>query len=129
MPDHYHLLLWFPPERRLADFLRDLKSLVGKQVLQWLKHEKLDRLLAGFELRRAPRRARDARYCILQYNTYVKKLLSVRSLRQKLNYIHWNSVRGRLAATPEAYPYSSARLYAGRGLSFVKIDRLELPFD
>ncbi len=129
LPEHYHLLLWFPPQHRLVDFLRDFKSLVGKQVVEWLQQAKLSQLLARFEFRRAPRRARDARYCVLQHNSYVKTLLSSRALRQKLNYIHFNPVGQRLAATPEAYPQSSARAYAGQGLSIVKLDRLELPYD
>ena len=31
MPDHYHLLLGFPPVLRISNFLRDFKSYVGKQ--------------------------------------------------------------------------------------------------
>ncbi len=129
MPDHYHLLLWFPPERRPVDFLRDFKSLVGKRVVEWLQREKLERLLVRFQLKRALRRDRDARYCILQYNSHVKALSSSRALRQKIGYIHLNPVRERLATSPEAYAYSSARIYAGHGLSIVKVDRLELPYD
>jgi len=129
MPDHYHLLLWFPPERRPVDFLRDFKSLVGKRIIEWLRVEKLDRLLARFRLKREPRRDKDARYCILQYNSHVKVLDSSRALRQKIGYIHLNPVKEGLAASPEAYTYSSARNYAGYGLSIVKIERLELPYD
>lgn len=129
LPEHYHLLLCFPPQHRLVDFLRDFKSLVGKQIVEWLRQQKLNQLLARFELKRTPPRKRDPRYCILQYNSYVKTLLSTHAVRQKLNYIHVNPVRERLAATPEAYPQSSARAYAGKGLSLVKLDRLELPYD
>lgn len=127
LPDHYHVLLWFPPDRRPVDFLRDFKSLVAKRILDWLRKERLDRLLARFQLRQTPRRERDARYCVLQYNSYVKTLADSRMLRQKLNYIHSNPVREGLAATPEAYLYSSARAYAEKGLSIIKIDRLEFP--
>jgi REP element-mobilizing transposase RayT len=44
MPNHYHLLLWFPPSEDLTDFLRDFKSLVGKQILNWLRCENLTHL-------------------------------------------------------------------------------------
>src|SRR3989344_5075582 len=129
MPDHYHLLVWFPLERRLVDFLRDFKSLGGKRILDWLRREELTRLLPRFELNRKPRQERDARYCVLQYKSYVKPIVGVAAIRQKLQYIHLNPVRAGLAATPEAYPYSSAPAYAGKGLTWVKIDRLELPYD
>ena len=129
MPDHYHLLLWFPPDRGLANFFRDFKSLVGKRIVEWLRAEKLDKLLARFQLKRSPRRDKDARYCILQYNSYVKALDRSRPLRQKIGYIHLNPVRERLAPSPDAYPYSSARAYAGKGLSIVKVDLFDLPYD
>jgi len=129
MPDHYHLLLWLPPDRQLVDFLRDFKSLAGKRILDWLRREELTRLLSRFELNRKPRQERDARYCVLQYNSYVKTIANASMLRQKVNYIHTNPVREGLAATPEAYELSSARAYAGKGLSWVKVDRIELPYD
>lgn len=129
LPDHYHLLLWFPPKHELASFLRDFKSLVGRQTVDWLQCENLGELLSHLELKRDRRRGKDARYSILQYNSYIKGVRGSRALRQKLNYIHLNPVRAGLAQTPEAYLYSSARAYLGRGLSLVKIDRLELPYD
>ncbi len=129
MPDHYHVLLDFPVQHRLADFLRDFKSLVGKQILEWMGQEGLSHLLARFQLSRTQHRERDARYCVLQYNSYVKTLPGLRALQEKLNYIHSNPVREGLSKTPGAYSYSSARAYASKGLSIVKIDRLEFPYD
>jgi len=129
MPDHYHLLLKIPADRRLLDFLRDFKSLVGRHVLDWVRQVDRDELLRRFALPRKGTRSKDARHCVLQYNTYVKALDNPRALRQKMAYIHMNPVRERLAESPEAYPYSSARAYAGKGLSLVKVDRLELPYD
>ena len=34
-------------------------------------------------------------------------------LRNTINYIHWNPVKAGLVETPEDYPYSSARIWAG----------------
>ena len=125
MPDHYHILLWFPPHHRLVNFLRDFKSLVGRQILEWMRKEELSRLLARFEMKRVPRRQKDARYCVLQYNNYVRGLQGSQALWQKVNYIHFNPVERGLVLAAEAYPYSSARSYAGKGLSPVKIDLLK----
>ncbi len=129
MPDHYHVLLDFPVQHRLVDFLRDFKSLVGKQILEWIRQEGLSHLLASFQLSRSQHRERDARYCVLQYNSCVRTLPGPRALQQKLNYVHSNPVREGLSTTPEAYAYSSARAYAGKRLSVVKIDLLEFPYD
>ena len=103
MPDHCHILLWFPPRRRLVNFLRDFKSLVGRQILEWMRKEGLSRLLARCELKRTPRREKDARYCVLQYDNYVKELQGSQALWQKVNYIHFNPVEAGLASAPEAY--------------------------
>ena len=125
MPDHYHLLLWFPPEHDLVDLLRDFKSLVGGKIVEWLKREKLDALLAHFQLKNAPRRTRDARYCILQYNSYIKSVVGSSAMEQTLNYIHQNPVREGLVESPEEYPYSSGGAYAGKRFGPVKVGRLE----
>ncbi len=129
MPDHYHLLFWFPPDRRLVDFLRDFKSLVGKQIIDWLRQEGLERLLGRFRISRPPRREKDARYCVLQYRTHAKVLTKARAIGQKMEYIHMNPVKEGLGKSPIEYPHSSARVYAGTGLSPVRIHRLELPYD
>jgi len=125
MPEHYHLLLWFPPSGSFVDFLRDFKSLTGQRLVEWMRKEGMERLLARFEVTRRPRRTKDARYCVLQYGNYVKELAGGRILWQKIDYIHANPVRGGLAARPEEYLYSSARTYAGRGIGLVEIDRLD----
>ncbi|MFQ5817285.1 MAG: transposase [Terriglobia bacterium] len=129
MPNHFHLLINFPADRRLADFLRDFKSAVGIQILDWLKTEGRTQLLSRLALNRSPQRRKDPRYAVWQRDSYITPLVSTKLLRQRLNYIHANPIREGLAATPEAYPYSSARAYTGKGLSLAKIDPLELPYD
>jgi REP-associated tyrosine transposase len=120
MPDHFHLLLHFPPERRLADFLRDFKSLAGKQILEWIRDHRRQKLLALFELKRTRRRLRDPRYCILQYRSHLKRLKGS-ALRAAVRYIHLNPVRAELVESPEDYPWSSASVYSGKRQSVVQI--------
>ena len=125
MPEHYHFLAWFPPGGRFTDFLRDFKSLVGKEIIAWLREEGLEVLLTRFESKRRPQRAKDARYCVLQHGNYVKELAGSKILWQKIMYIHENPVRMGIASTPEAYAYSSAGICAGTGPSLVKVDILK----
>jgi putative transposase len=122
MPDHYHLLISFPADRSLAGFLRDFKSLAGKQILEWLKDCRLPRLLANFHLNSDRQRGKDPTYCVLQYRNHVKRLPDYRAIVQKLAYIHLNPVRAGLAAKEEDYAYSSARVYAKNGASVLKIE-------
>lgn len=125
MPEHYHLLLWFPPKGRFVDFLRDFKSLVGQRLVEWMRKEGMEQLLARFEVTRRPWRTKDARHCILQYGNYVKELAGGRILWQKIDYIHENPVRAGLVSKPEAYSYSSARAYTAREVGPVHVDVLD----
>jgi len=50
-------------------------------------------------------------------------IVSIDTLRQKVEYIHTNPVRKGLALSPDQWPYSSAALYAGKG------DNDRLPVD
>lgn len=125
MPEHYHLLLWFPPGGRVVDFLRDFKSLVGQSLVDWMRKEGMKQLLAGFAVTRRLRRTKDPRYCVLQYGNYVKELAGGGILWQKIDYIHENPVHAGLVSRPEEYCYSSAGTYAGKRIGLVEIDRLD----
>ena len=111
LPDHFHLLISFPPQQRLRDFLRDFKSTVGRLVIDWLKEKQKSPLLARLRLAVQPKRRRDPCYCVLQSNSYVRPVLSAAMFKQKLDYIHANPVRERLVSRPVDYPYSSLRNY------------------
>lgn len=126
MPEHYHFLVWFPHERRFTSFLRDFKSLVGKQVLDWMRLEQLSALMSRFRLESVPNRRRDPRFCVLQYGNVVKPFEGgARVLMQKVNYVHDNPVRAGLVSKAEEYPYSSMRDYLGEQSSLVQVDVLK----
>lgn len=111
LPDHFHLLLSFPPDQNFADFLRDFKSALGRFVIDWAKAKNRTQLLARLQLPTAPKRRKDPRFCVLQPNSYVRAVLSSSMFKQKLDYIHANPVRERLVAHAVDYPYSSLRNY------------------
>ncbi len=117
LPDHFHLLLLFPPERKFSDFLRDFKSAVGRLVIDWAKENNRTQLLKQLRLRQKPKRAKDSLCCVLQLNSFARPVISVSMFKQKLDYIHSNPVRERLVANAIDYPYSSLRNYAlGKGV-------------
>jgi REP element-mobilizing transposase RayT len=124
MPDHYHLLVWFPENGRFVDFLRDFKSLVGRRIIDWLKEENLVRLLARFQIAHPRQRRRDAKYCVLQYNNYIKAILTPEGLWKTLEYIHLNPVKAGLACAPEDYALSSAGDYIGKKSKIVEVERM-----
>jgi REP element-mobilizing transposase RayT len=110
LPDHFHLLLWFPPDKGFAAFLRDFKSAVGRFVIDWAKTNG-SRLLNRLRLPTPPKRQRDAVYRVLQPNSYARAVTSRSMYDQKLDYIHANPLREGLVERAIDYPYSSLRNY------------------
>lgn len=125
MPNHFHLLLWFPAHHKFADFLRELKGATAKQTLDWIKHRNYTKLLSHLRHTKQPKRRKDSRYSVWQRNSYVTSILNPRMARVRLNYLHSNPCREKLAKTPEEYPWSSAAVYAGKEHSTIQIDLLE----
>ncbi len=116
LPDHFHLLLRFPPEKNLGDFLRDFKSALGRLIVDWAKANGRHRLLSWLKLNTPPTRRKDARYRALQENSHVKLVDSDKLFSQKLDYIHANALREGLVERAIDYPYSSLRNYElGKG--------------
>ncbi len=111
LPDHFHLLLRFPPEKNFGDFLRDFKSSLGRLIIDWAETNDRQRLLARLRLSQPPARRKDARYRTLQENSHVKLVDSARLFNQKLDYIHANALREGLVERAIDYLYSSLRNY------------------
>jgi len=111
MPDHYHLLVGFPKEVRVRDFLRDFKSYVGKEIVERLRKEEAFDLLESFRLSHPRKRQRDPNYAVFQPDNDDRVIYSERFFRQKLNYIHNNPVRKNLAPAAADYQGSSCRSY------------------
>lgn len=108
MPDHFHLLIWFPPDHRFTNFLRDFKSWTARQILAWAEQSRLERIRAALLLSRDRQKSKDARYCVLQHDSYVTALEGGRAVLEKVDYIHMNPVRAGIVEAPEEYPFSSA---------------------
>ena len=53
-------------------------------------------------------------YRFWQEGYYVEEILTVKFLKQKIDYIHQNPVRREIVASAEEYLYSSAVNYAGK---------------
>ena len=121
MPDHFHLLLHFPPNQDFAAFLRDFKSAVGRLVVDWVIDNGRRKLLGRLRLPQSPRRNRDPRYAVLQADSYVVPVTSNSMFKQKLDYIHANPVRENFVARAIDYPHSSLRNYE-LGEGSVRID-------
>lgn len=123
MPDHFHLLLHLPEDKKLADFLRDFKSYTAKEILDILKPENPSRL-GPFRIASAGRTPKEPLYRIFQEDNFVFNIYSLPKLEQKLNYIHRNPVEAGLVNEEKDWLYSSWHDYYGKGQNFVSVELL-----
>ena len=84
MPEHVHLLLSEPPETKLEDVLRALKTQTSRQL-------------------------KGSRPHFWQTRYYDFNILTYPKFTEKLRYMHRNPVTRGLVTHPEDYPWSSYR--------------------
>ncbi len=129
LPNHFHLLINFPPEQALASFLRDFKSSIGIQIVDWLREKQYSQLLAQLTLSHSRKRWKDSQYAVWQRISYMTPLLNAKMIQRRLNYIHDNPRREKLAQEPDSYPWSSAGAYVGGTKPPVSVVLLTFPAD
>ena len=98
MPSHIHMVILIKGDR-LGGFMRDFKKFTAQKTI---------REITGGKKIWQDRYDRQA--------IYTEKVL-----RTKIRYIHENPVRSGLVDKPEAWHYSSAADYAGRGNGPLKL--------
>ncbi len=101
MPEHVHLLVSEPNERKLSTAIQALKLGFARKVRR-RKRDGQDELFES-----APQRTWQARYYDFNVRTRRKWI-------EKLQYIHRNPVKRGLVESPELWRWSSFRAYAFR---------------
>ncbi len=89
MPDHYHVLLTLRGDTSISGVVRAVHSLFSRHC-------------------RATTKTRGR---IWQTRFYDRVVRTESDWREKLNYLHGNPIRKRLAETPIEYPWSSFRFW------------------
>ncbi len=124
MPNHVHLLLYVPDQFSVNDVLANCK--------RWWARVIIDRLTTArdtFMLSRLQRDVDTSRHAKGQWfrvwkpSSDIKYCVSENMVLQKLGYIHRNPLqeKWKLAASPEAYPHSSAAQYTGGQAQRLKV--------
>jgi hypothetical protein len=88
--------------------LRFINGLVGRRVIDFLKHEGHNSSLE--KLRHASYR-RDYQYSLWDHHPNIRLLTSESMFMQRVHYTHQNPVRLGLVERTEDYQYSSARIW------------------
>jgi REP element-mobilizing transposase RayT len=111
MPNHIHVMIQCPATCPFKDWVRAFKTGTAQLLVRSAQVRGKETLLK--EMKAAVTRPNKQRYKIWEDGYLAKSVFSPKFLRQKMTYIHNNPVQAhwRLAETPEAYPWSSARYY------------------
>ncbi len=110
MPDHVHVMVWFPQTGQLKDFLNHWKDLSSHNLKQ-LFREHYPSYWS---------RVNDEDP-IWQPRYYSFNIWNRSKVEQKLDYMHLNPVRAGLCEHSIEYPYSSARWYHSRRFAYLPI--------
>jgi putative transposase len=100
MPDHVHAILWFPKPNQLSRFMKQWKQRTSVEIKKLMKND-LPNYLTQF----------DVRDPVWQPRYYSFNIFSAKKLKEKIDYIHENSVRAGLVDHPGDWIYSSAGYY------------------
>ncbi len=110
MPTHFHWVVRVEPKRgQISAIMRDIKKYSAWDLLYALEGDKRDNLLRLFQMEATPCKDQNRKFWMKRFDDQV--IRNPRTLRTKLQYIHYNPVKAGLVQIPEEYKYSSARNY------------------
>jgi REP element-mobilizing transposase RayT len=109
MENHLHLIA---SAESLSKEIANFKSFTARQSIDYYAEQGNQFILKQLALHKLPHKA-DREYQFWQEGSHPKRIQSEATLRQKVDYIHFNPVRRGYVKEPEHWRYSSARNYAG----------------
>jgi REP element-mobilizing transposase RayT len=95
------------PAKEVGDF----KSYTARRVIDHLRDHHVQTLLDGLEYHKA-RHKTDREFQLWQERSHPQVIETEAILRQKLEYVHQDPVKGGYVSDPTHWRYSSARNYA-----------------
>ena len=115
MSNHIHLIVRAAEEPELSTIIRDFKSYLAREIIQFLnaqnrKESRKEWLLNHFQ-NAAKLDGKNRKHKIWKNGNRPIELYTPNVIRQKLNYIHRNPVAAGMVELPEHYLYSSASNY------------------
>ena len=111
MSNHVHLIARSKPDIELADTIRDLKKFTSKKIEEAIRQNifesRRDWMLWMFK-RAGERNINNKNFQFWQQDNHPIELYGYETLKQKLNYLHENSIRAGIVYESWHYKYSSA---------------------
>lgn len=106
MPDHWHLLIYFDKGKDCLSFIRDFKRFSSLEISTYLENNN-----KGLVDKFRSNTRRKVKFSIWKEQARVFPLGDLDKIKEKLDYIHNNPVKGRLVDHPDEYLLSSASFY------------------
>lgn len=131
MTSHMHLIVSRKPDGGLlSDTIRDFKKYTSGKLLKAIKETPESRrewLLQAFG-EAGRNNPNNSRYQVWVQDNHPVELITLKFVKQKLDYVHNNPVETGIVYSPYDYVYSSATAYAGRAVECpLSIELLETP--
>jgi REP element-mobilizing transposase RayT len=111
MPNHFHLLVKAKPDGSISAIIGNIKRFTSRSITKYLESTHQIDLLDKLARAASGEPADDSRIWKPRFDCFV--LTNEDTVRQKLEYIHFNPVRRNLTDDSIGWRYSSARNYAG----------------
>jgi REP element-mobilizing transposase RayT len=110
LENHMHCIL---EASDLGQQVHDLKAFTAKEILDYLKENKAEKLLSLLAFFKKTHKS-DAQYQLWEEGSHPQLIQNEAMLRQKLDYIHLNPVNRGYVDDAMHWRYSSARNYEGQ---------------
>ncbi|MCA9055675.1 MAG: transposase [Planctomycetaceae bacterium] len=100
MPEHVHIVVWFPQPKQLSRFMHDWKRESSRAIKAWFRASRpryyaVSQMAAHF----------------WQPKYYPFEIYTQTKLHEKVDYMHKNPVERQLVLRAVDYPWSSARYW------------------
>ncbi|MBN8569840.1 MAG: transposase [Ignavibacteria bacterium] len=120
MKNHFHIIC---TGDNLSNILSSIKSFSAKKILKKLHEESNNTILNKLILSKKDFK-NDRIFQVWQEGFYPKEILDNDELIQKIEYIHYNPVKGNYCENIIGWEYSSAKFYESNEKSLIQIERL-----
>jgi REP element-mobilizing transposase RayT len=120
MPDHFHLIIKTNKGLTVSQCIGNYKRITSRKTSLELEKAGNKMLLSSLGKGAMLEPTSDSRVWEYRFDSLV--ITNEDTLRQKIEYIHNNPVKAGLVSEPTAWPYSSARNYAGLDDVLIPID-------
>ena len=109
LENHVHFIA---SSENLSKEVGDFKSFTARTLIDLLKSAGTKTILDQLAFRKAKHKS-DREFQFWQEGSHPQQITSEEMMGQKIEYIHYNSVKRGFVDLPEHWRYSSARNYAG----------------